>query len=244
MQNSLTRIMIAEGIGTFALTFIGILALSGEMIAGNPNNPASLTVVALAHGLTLAVMIAALGSISGGHFNPAVTFGFVVTGRLRPAHGAAYWLAQILGATAAAYIIFGTAGIDPVIRGTPGVSENIGVGLAVILETITTFFLVLVVFGTAVDERAPKSVYPFAIGLTVTIGIFGTAMLTGGAMNPARALGPVLASQDWDNQWVYWVGPLLGGGLAAILMHSVLMVRAPEPAVAAHGGPSESEKRR
>jgi len=108
---------------------------------------------------------------------------------------------------------------------------------------VATFFLVLVVFGTAVDERAPKSVFPFAIGLTIMVGILAIGPITGGALNPARAFGPAIATGVFERSWVYWVGPLIGGILGGA-MGNFMMVRAPSPEVAEHGGPAPSEKRR
>lgn len=243
MPTDRLRSMVAEFIGTFALTFIGILALAGPVIVGATAASVDLAVAAFAHGLTIAVMVAALGAISGGHFNPGVTFGFMVTGRMDPVTGGLYWVAQLLGAVVASYLIMGMAGVEAVVAGTPGVAENVGTGMAVVLEAVATFFLVLVVFGTAVDQRAPKSVYPFAIGLTITLGIMAIGPLTGGALNPARALGPALAAGIWDRHYVYWLGPMIGGALGGALPHFLLM-RAPSAAVAEHGGPAPSEKRR
>lgn len=236
------RIMVAEAIGTFALTFIGILSITGDLVAGAPPSPVSLTVVALAHGLALAVMVAALGQISGGHFNPAVTFGFLVTGRMSVVTGALYWIAQLVGAALASYILLGMTSARIVLAGNPMPAQNVGIGMAIVLEAIATFFLVLVVFGTAVDERAPKSVFPFAIGLTLTAGILAIGTITGGALNPARAFGPALAGGDFSKHYVYWVGPLIGGALGAAVHHFLLM-RAPTPTVAERGGPAPSEKR-
>jgi aquaporin TIP len=238
------RIFVAEFIGAFALTFVGVLSISADLLIGAPaGTTAPLIQVGFAHGLILAVCIAALGAISGGHFNPAVTFGFVVTGRLSPVNGAVYWGAQLLGAVVAAFLLKFMGGIDYVAAGTPAVAENVGTGMAIVLEAVCTFFLVLVVFGTAVDERAPKSVYPFAIGLTVAAGIMAIGSITGAALNPSRAFGPALATGEWSRHFVYWIGPLAGGALAALLQHALLM-RAPSPAVAEHGGPAPSEKRR
>lgn len=243
MQTAHLRALVAEAIGTFALTFIGVLAISNEFIAGAPTPP-SLALVAFAHGLTIAVMVAALSMHSGGHFNPAITLGFVLSGRMHIKDGGLYWVAQLVGAAIASFLILWTTDVSAVDRGMPAVAENIGVGLAVILEAVATFFLVLVVFGTAVEERAPKSVFPFAIGLTLTAGIMAIGPLTGGALNPARAFGPALAAGDWHNHWVYWVGPLLGGAFAALLQQYLLLARAPSFETAVRGGPAPSEKRR
>jgi aquaporin Z len=216
------QIAVAEFIGTFALTFIGVLSISSELIVGTPGAPVSLIVVAFAHGLILAVMIAAMGAVSGGHFNPAVTFGFLVTGRLNPATAAIYWGAQLLGAIVAAYLLSFMTGVDAVLRGTPVLAENVGGGMGIVLEAVATFFLVLVVFGTAVDERAPRYVYPLAIGLTLAAGIMALGPITGGALNPARAFGPALATGEFERHWVYWFGPLLGGAVGAMVQQMVL----------------------
>ena len=243
MTPSLSRSAVAEAIGTFALTFIGLLAISAGTIAGAPDGTVSLATVALAHGLTILVMVAALGAISGGHFNPAVTFGFVATGRMRPAAGAVYWAAQIGGAALAALLVGALFGVESVSAGTPDLAPRVSQAAGIVVEAVTTFLLVLVIFGSAVDERAPKSVYPFAIGLTVALDIMATGPITGAAMNPARVLGPALVSGHWSNHLVYWIGPLLGGVLGAFVQHSVLMARAPSPAVAEHGGPAPEEER-
>jgi aquaporin TIP len=243
MPDSPVRPMVAEAIGTFTLCFVGILAITAGKITDAPPGTVSLASIALAHGLAIAVMVAALGAISGGHFNPAVTFGFVVTGRMTPVRGALYWVAQLLGAFVAGAVLVGVFGAKTVADGTPVLTEGVPTGAGILLEAVTTFFLVLVVFGTAVDERAPKSVFPFAIGLTVALDIMAIGPLTGAAMNPARAFGPALASGHWDDQLVYWVGPLLGGAAAALLYHYFLMARAPSPTVAERGGPAPEEQR-
>ncbi|MDB4949064.1 MAG: family channel protein [Gemmatimonadetes bacterium] len=244
MHDSPARPMVAEAIGTFTLCFIGILAITVGRLTDAPAGTVSLASIALAHGLAIAVMVAALGAVSGGHFNPAVTFGFVVTGRMTPLRGLLYWVAQLVGAFVAGAILVGIFGAKTVADGTPALTEGLPMGPAILLEAVVTFFLVLVVFGTAVDERAPKSVYPFAIGLTVALDIMAVGPLTGGAMNPARAFGPALASGAWANQLVYWIGPLLGGAAAALLQHYFLLVRAPSVATAEHGGPAPEEQRR
>ena len=239
------KISVAEGIGTFALTFVGVLAISGAAIGGAPEGVANLASIGLAHGLTIAVMVAALGAISGGHFNPAVTFGFVATGRMTPATGGLYWLAQLVGASIAALLLAASFGAEPVSRGTPDLGRGVGFLAGTLVEVVTTFFLVLVVFGTAVDERAPKGIFPLAIGLTVALDIMAAGPVTGAAMNPARVFGPALASGHWANHLVYWNGPLLGGGLGAAVQHYFLMEPAVEPVPAAieRGGPLPAEER-
>lgn len=242
MNDSPARALTAEAIGTFALCFIGILAINTDAITGGTGT-ASLATIALAHGLTILVMVAALGAISGGHFNPAVTAGFVATGRMTPARGIQYMIAQVGGAALASLLIAFLFGREVVAAGTPAMAGNVHPVGGAVVEAVTTFFLVLVIFGTAVDDRAPKSLFPIAIGLTVALDIMATGPITGAAMNPARALGPALVGGMWDAHWVYWVGPLLGGIAAAMLQHRFFLVHAPSVETASHGGPAPSEER-
>lgn len=242
MNDSPARALTAEAIGTFALCFIGILAINVDAITGS-DGAASLTTIALAHGLTIAVMIAALGALSGAHFNPAVTAGFVATGRMTPVRGAQYVGAQLAGAVVASLLVAWLFGREVVAAGTPAMAGSVNPLGGMVVEIVTTFFLVLVIFGTAVDDRAPRSVYPLAIGLTVALDIMATGPITGAAMNPARVLGPALVGGAWDAHWAYWAGPLLGGVAAAFLQHRFFMVTAPSAATAAHGGPAPSEER-
>ncbi len=242
MNDSPARALTAEAIGTFALCFIGILAINTDAITGGTGT-ASLATIALAHGLTIAVMVAALGAHSGAHFNPAVTAGFVATGRMTPARGAQYVGAQVAGAALASLIVAFLFGREVVANGTPAMAGNVHPLGGVAVEVVTTFFLVLVVFGTAVDERAPKSIFPMAIGLTVALDIMATGPITGGAMNPARVLGPALVGGQWAAHWVYWAGPLLGGVAAAFLQHRLFLTHAPSPETAARGGPAPGEER-
>lgn len=242
MSDSPARALTAEAIGTFALCFIGILAINTDAITG-ATGTASLVTVALAHGLTIAVMVAALGALSGAHFNPAVTAGFVATGRMTPVRGAQYVGAQVAGAVLASLLVAFLFGREVVAAGTPAMADNVHPLGGAVVEAVTTFLLVLVVFGTAVDERAPRSVYPLAIGLTVAVDILATGPITGAAMNPARALGPALVGGTWTAHWVYWVGPLLGGIAAAFLQNGFFMVRAPSLETAIRGGPAPSEER-
>ena len=223
------RRAVAEFVGTFALVFVGVGSI---LFSGGQLLP-----IALAHGLVIAVMASAVGHISGGHFNPAVTFGFVVTRRMELPFAAVYWVTQLLAATVGALalrvILPDAASLD---NGVPVVNEAIGLGPAVLTEAILTFFLVWVVFATAADPGgAFKSIAGLAIGLTITFDILAGGPLTGAAMNPARALGPELVQSLWSDWWVYWVGPLAGGGLAALL-YEFLYLRGPLLPVV--GGPA------
>jgi len=220
------RHFAAEFIGTFALVFIG----GGAIVMARDAGSAGLVAVALAHGLILSLMVTATMRISG-HLNPAVTIGFLAVRRIEPMMAGVYLVAQLLGATAAAYALKALVPPDQfaTAHGTmQEIAANITFTQAFFLEAIATFFLVFVVFGTAVDPRAPQ-VGGFAIGLTVGAGILAIGPLTGGSMNPARSFGPALASGDFAGQFVYWVGPLAGGILAAILYEFLFLRRPVEP---------------
>jgi MIP family channel proteins len=220
MNTTLGKQCVAEFIGTFALIFVGV---------GSIYHNAGLLAVALAHGLTIAVMVSATGGISGGQLNPAVTFGLLLGGKMDMKSSIAYWFAQLAGASVAGFIllfIFTGQG-DPekggvlartiVANGTPDLApKGVTAIQGIVIEAILTFFLVFVVYGTAVDARAPK-IGGLAIGFTVALDILFGGPFTGAAMNPARTFGPALASGHWSNQWIYWVGPLLGGALAGIV---------------------------
>jgi MIP family channel proteins len=230
MTTTLPKQCAAEFIGTFALIFVGVGAIYHN---------AGLLAVAFAHGLTIAVMVSATGAISGGHLNPAVTLGLLVGGRGNLSTALAYWISQLAGASAAAFTLLYlfTGQVDPakgtslaetiVASGTPALAaKGITALQGVIIEGILTFFLVFVVYGSAVDPRAPK-IGGLAIGLTVTLDILFGGPFTGAAMNPARTFGPALASGQWANQWIYWAGPLLGGALAGIV-YGRWLIKQPE----------------
>jgi MIP family channel proteins len=215
VNQTLLKQCVAEFIGTFALIFVGVCAIQNNA----PGAGVGLLGVALAHGLTIAVMVSATGAISGGHLNPAVTFGLLVGGQIDVRKTIAYWIAQLAGATAAAVLIipmFHQGGVQIVAAGTPDLSEGVSQLHGIVLEAVLTFFLVFVVYGSAVDVRATK-VGGLAIGLTIALDILVGGPLTGGSMNPARTFGPALASGHWNNHVVYWIGPLLGGALAGLI---------------------------
>ena len=218
------KTFLAELIGTFGLIFMGV----GAVLQQQATQTVGTTGIAVAHGLAILIGFYALGHISGGHFNPAVTFGMLVTKRIGFGGAINYWIAQLAGAALAAWILSYAyqGGPVDVHLGTPAIDPTIGARTGLLLEAIMTFFLVSVVFGTAVDPRAPKGFAGLAIGLTITADILVGGALTGGAMNPARAFGPALASGYWQDQWVYWVGPLLGGAVAALLYDRFFLERA------------------
>jgi aquaporin TIP len=232
VRSALLQRGFAEFVGTFTLVFVG----AGSIIATHGGN---LTAIALAHGLAIGVMASAVGHISGGHFNPAVTFGFLVTRRIEIHLAAAYWFAQLVAAILAAFLlqaVLPEQQVDLVNLGAPALAPGIGAGGGVVIEAVLTFFLVWVIFATAADPRgAFASISGLAIGFTISLDIMGGAY-TGAAMNPARALGPELVQNFWSDAWVYWVGPLIGGGLAAFA-YDRLYLRPPSPEPV---GPSET----
>jgi aquaporin TIP len=201
----------AEFVGAFTLTFIG----AGSIMVG-----ADLVGVALAHGLAIAIMVSAVGHISGGHFNPAVTFGFLITRRIAVSLAVVYWIAQLLGAVLGALLllwIYPDPITDATNLGAPALAEEISVGAGFVIEMILTFLLVWVIFATAADPRGSfVSIAGLAIGLTITLGVLMGGPLTGAALNPSRAFGPELVAWFWDDAWLWYIAPLLGGGLAAL----------------------------
>lgn len=211
------RKLVVEFIGTFTLIFIG----AGSIIATQGTN---LVAIALAHGIAIAVMVSAFGHVSGGLYNPALAVGLWVTRRMNTPDTVAFIVAQLAGATFAALcllVLFPEQSRDVTSLGTPvlgGVSFVQGVGI----ELLLTFFLMVVVFGTAVDSRGPK-VGGLFIGLVITMDVAAGGPLTGASMNPARTFGPALISGTWDDHLVYWIGPIIGAVLAALVYHYVVL---------------------
>ncbi|MDP8956866.1 MAG: aquaporin [Actinomycetota bacterium] len=235
MRGDVLQRCVAEFVGTFALVFVG-----AGSIAVTAGTDGALVAVALAHGLVIGVMASAVGHISGGHFNPAVTLGFFLTRRMAPGLAASYWVAQFGAAVLGALFLtlaVPSALTDPVELGAPLVGDGVGAGAAVVLEAVLTFFLVWVIFATAADPRgAFTSIAGLAIGLTITFDILIGGPLTGAAMNPARAFGPELVQGAWDDFWVWYLGPIVGGAAAALLYEALYLRPArPEPV-----GPAET----
>jgi len=208
------RKLAAEFIGAFALIFVG----AGAIIQTGGQ---SLIAIAVAHGLAIALLVSSLGHISGGLFNPALTIGLWATRRLDTVTTVAYIIAQLLGAVVAALalvLLFPEALREAVALGTPLLGRGIDFAQGVILEAIATFFLMLAVFGTALDPRGPK-LGGFGIGLILTMDILAIGTLTGAAMNPARTFGPALVGGEWADHLVYWIGPIIGAVVAALVYH-------------------------
>ncbi|MGH2728458.1 MAG: MIP family channel protein [Actinomycetota bacterium] len=240
MERTMAEKLTAEFVGAFALIFIGAGSVVTSLLGAS-----NLVGVALAHGLVIAVMVSAVGHVSGGHFNPAVTISAWITQKIKASDAIGYVIAQLAGGAAGAFLLKAALGASLVDNpqvdyGVPKVltgQVSISSGKAVLIEAVLTFFLVWVIFATAVDpEGAFNKVAGLAIGFTITLDILFGGPFTGAAMNPARHFGPALASGFWDNWWVYWVGPIAGGIVAAVLYDS-LIIKRPGSAAAGESAP-------
>lgn len=223
LERDYLRRGVAEFVGTFALIFV---AAGGAAYARSPID------LAFANGLVIGVMVSAFGFISGGHFNPAVTLGFLVARRMTPLLAVWYWIVQFGGAILAALLlkwVLPSGAISAGNLGVPALGSGVSSGAAVVTEAILTFFLVWVIFATAVDPRGSfKQIAGLAIGFTIAFDVLMAYGISGGAMNPARAFGPQLAGDHWAHAWIWYVGPFAGGVIAASL-YELLYLRPTRP---------------
>lgn len=221
------RAYIAEFISTLLFVFAGVgsaLAYS-KLTHGAATDPAGLVAIAVCHGFALFVCVAIAANISGGHVNPAVTFGLALGGHITVLRGIFYWIAQLVGAIVGALLLtFVTGGMKTPIH---SVAAGQSAFQAVVMEIIITFALVYTVYATAADPKKGGlgTIAPIAIGFIVGANILAAGCFSGGSMNPARSFGPAVASGNFTDHWVYWVGPLIGGGLAGIV-YSILYIPA------------------
>jgi aquaporin NIP len=206
---SLGRRLAAEALGTFALVFFGAGAIMVEAETGAFGQLG----IALAFGLAITTMIYALGHVSGAHFNPAVSLGFALSRHFPWSRVAAYWAAQVVGATGSALLL----------RASLGDLANVGATLpsgsdrqAFLWEVVLTFFLMLVIMAVATDTRAVGEAAALAVGGTVALGALVGGPVSGASMNPARSLGPALVSGELEALWVYLLAPLLGASVGAL----------------------------
>ncbi|CAM3565691.1 MIP/aquaporin family protein [Deinococcus frigens] len=205
----LIKKLIAEAIGTFALLFAGMLAIA---------NDATLLGVAFAHGLAIAVMAMALGTVSGGQFNPAVSIGLSLTGHQKWTETFALIPAQLVGGILGAFAAVAVAGQDAMNKvgyGAAALGSGVSVGGGLLAEAITSAFLLMVIVKVAIHQKSVLG--GLIVGLTIVVDILAVGPISGAAMNPARALGAAVAGGDWANQWIYWVGPVLGGAVGAFI---------------------------
>ena len=219
------RPCLAEFLGTFFLCFAGIAAI----LCNTPavGGTSGLLGIALAHGLALSVAVNVFGGESGAHFNPAVTAGFLVAGRIKAELAGAYVLAQLLGATTAAgfcRVIFPAEAVAAAHLGIPLPAPWASTGVILLTEFILTFLLMTAIYGTAVDERGRNvKIGAFGIGLTVVFEILAAGPVTGASMNPARSFGPAFELMSFDYHWIYWVAPIAGACAGALLYEYVLL---------------------
>ncbi|MFP6621780.1 MAG: MIP/aquaporin family protein [Pirellulaceae bacterium] len=223
----------AEFVGTFYLCFAGISAILCDQLTGGQ---VGLLGIALAHGIALSIGVAVTGGISGGHLNPAVTVGLLVTRKIEPPMAGKYILSQLAGATFAALVcqaIFqhlpgaqlrAAIPLPGVIEGVGTTPENFGMVPVLMAEFVMTFLLVTSVYSVAVDTRGKAvKIGAFAIGLTVTFCILAGGSVSGASMNPARSFGPALVNLYFVNHWYYWVAPILGGIAGGLFYQNVLL---------------------
>jgi len=210
------RALLAEFIGTFGIVFISV----GAIVADHSTNGAvGLTGIGLAYGAVVAVMATATSAISGGHLNPAVSFGMLVTGNMSFTAFLSYVVAQCVGGLVASSLLMSAISplsLDAVNYGLPIVGESATAGMACVTEIVLTFLLVITIFGTAIDKRAPK-VGGLYVGLAVLMAVIMGGPISGAALNPARWLGPAVIGGDYADAWVFWVGPVAGSALASIV---------------------------
>ena len=218
-MGSTWRATLAEFIATLLFIFLGagtVVVTGGLMNEGLTS--ARLVAIALAHGFAIALLVAATAKVSGGHINPAVTFGALVTGKINGAKAVMYVVAQLVGAIVGALLL---KLVIPAAAqgnlGAHGLGPNVTVGGGLVAEIVLTFALVFVVFATAMDPKGLGHLAPAAIGLTVLVDHLIGVPVTGASMNPARSFGPALVAGAWNNHWIYWIGPLVGGALAALV---------------------------
>lgn len=219
---TLAQKAVVEGLGAFLLVFLG----AGSIITSSYFFPGSsqLLVVALAHGLALAIAVSIAMGISGGHINPAVTIAMLVSKRIGVRDSAVYIISQLVGAVigAGVLLLIPSAFAANSMLGAPSLNSSVSVWQGIALEGVITFVLVTAVFGTAIDKRAPK-IGGFGIGLALMLGILVVGPLTGAAANPARAFGPEFVIGNFTNWYVYWIGPILGAIIAALIYEYVIL---------------------
>ena len=205
----MTRPLVAEAVGTFALVFAG----AGAIVVDARTHTLGHVGVAITFGLVIMAMIYAVGHVSGAHFNPAVTFAFALTRHFPWPRAAAYWAAQLAGALLAALLIRSSLGTDAHLGATlPSGSQ----AQSFVWELVLTFFLMFVIMAVATDTRAVGEAAAIAIGGTVGLDAMFGGPISGASMNPARSLGPALVGGDLHALWLYIAAPLIGAGLGGL----------------------------
>src|SRR6202047_1094229 len=243
MSNRIAPKLLAEFIGTFAFVFIGAGAAA---VVGSGVGLPGIAAIAFAHGLAIMAFAFAYGPVSGGHMNPAVTIGVLAAGAMGVGEAVGYIISQLLGGVAGALLLRAVLGGAATGLGMPALAHNLALGATSLtvtpeagfmIEAVLAFFLVTVVLATAVAGRA-GSLAPLAIGMTLTFNIIMGGALTGAPFNPARALGPMVATGNFSDAWLYVTAPIFGAIVAAILHTGLARLahegRADDPRRGAH----------
>ncbi|XP_078175095.1 tonoplast intrinsic protein 4;1 [Carex rostrata] len=229
-QPDCVRAVLAEVVLTFLFVFAGVgAAMASVKMSGGGDTIMALSAVAIAHTLVVAVMISAGLHISGGHLNPAVTVGLAVGGHITLIRSVLYILAQLLGSSFACFLLkYLTGGLETPVH---TLAAGMGSFQGVIMEIVLTFSLLFTVYATIVDPKKGiiAGLGPLLVGLVVGANIFAGGPFSGASMNPARSFGPALAAGDWTDHWVYWVGPIIGGGLAGLVYENIFIVSTHSP---------------
>ncbi|KAI4315244.1 hypothetical protein L6164_028074 [Bauhinia variegata] len=224
---------LAEFIATLVFVFAGVgsAIAYNKLTADAALDPPGLVAVAVAHAFALFVGVSIAANISGGHLNPAVTFGLLIGGNITLLTGLFYWIAQLLGSIVASLLLqFVTNGLAVPIH---SLAAGVGAFQGVVFEIVATFALVYTVYATAADPKKGSLgvIAPIAIGFIVGANILAAGPFSGGSMNPARSFGPAVVSGNFTDNWIYWVGPLIGGGLAGLIYGDIFIGSyAPVPA--------------
>ena len=226
------RNWFAEAIATYALVFFGPLSIILSVVAfGDGLSIESIIMISLGHGAVIGLMVYAFGHISGAHINPAVTIPMMITKKISVQDGIGYIIFQLIGAVVAAFSLkailpeigakvnFGT-------QGGPSELLNSSIASGIAVEIILTFFLVTVIFLTAVHKKAAAGIHGISIGGIVFLLHLVGVPLTGASMNPARTFGPAVVSGFWELHWLYWVAPIIGGIIAGVIMNYVFVNKA------------------
>ncbi|XP_030946218.1 aquaporin TIP4-1-like [Quercus lobata] len=225
-QPDCIQALVVEFITTFLFVFAGVAsAMTADKLAGG--SLVGLFAVAIAHALVVAVMISA-GHISGGHLNPAVTLGLLAGGHITVFRSILYWIDQLLASAAACFLLqYLTGGLSTPVH---TLASGVGYLQGVIWEVVLTFSLLFTVYATIVEpKKGANGLGPILTGFVVGANILAGGAFSGASMNPARSFGPALVSWDWTDHWVYWVGPLIGGGLAGFIYENFFIIRSHVP---------------
>ncbi|XP_044731083.1 aquaporin AQPAn.G [Chrysoperla carnea] len=217
-NNNLWRALVAEFLGNVILNFFGCASVV-NIAANTEDSSPNIVLIALTFGLAIFAIVHTIGHVSGGHVNPAVTVGMLVTGNIKVAKGILYIIVQCLGALAGSGLLKAITPEQYQLKlGKTGLGLDVSPVQGMGMEFFLGFILVLVVFGVC-DKNRPEAKFagPLAIGLTVTLGHLAAVDYTGSSMNPARSFGSAVIVGEFEDHWVYWVGPCLGGIAAALI---------------------------